>query len=233
MRRRRRECHRRCDPTPGLRREQPGHRCPSGWAGVQVPDASITARASTRCSPSVVGVADDERRRVAAAGRHLVEALPRDRRHGRAKLEIGRDFGQRGERRQICWTISPPVGQRVGIGRLPSRPHRAGGALPHRCCSAMAKRRAHVPIREAMRRRCRRARRSRAAIRARPDARRRQDRPGRRRSPRREALRCGSSCISSFLPEFRIKGPKKITPPSLSAPTRARRPKSAQHSSER
>ena len=52
-RRRRPECHRRCDPTPGLHREPPRPSMPIGLGCVQVPDASITARASTRCSPSL------------------------------------------------------------------------------------------------------------------------------------------------------------------------------------
>jgi hypothetical protein len=49
----------------------------------------------------VIDIPDHEGRTVAADGRNLVAALPRDRRDGRAQDQAGRDLRQRGKRSKI------------------------------------------------------------------------------------------------------------------------------------
>ncbi len=65
-------------------------------------------------------VADDERRAFAAFVRNLVMPLPRDRRDGRAELQVGSDLRKRSERREIVPHDLSAGRQAVGVGRLPA-----------------------------------------------------------------------------------------------------------------
>ncbi len=81
----------------------------------------------------VVGVADNERRLVATAGRHFVEAVPRDRIHRGAELEIApRSPAKRRAGPSIEPTISPPVGSASASGAChpdESRRRRAAASM--------------------------------------------------------------------------------------------------------
>ena len=142
---------------------------PAGFSRDHVPDASMTALASTRCSPRRPR-SGRRRRACATFVRDLVVTLAGDGGDGRSELQIGGDLRKRSERCEIIPHDLSACRQMIGL-RAPSIPSdRAGRAPPHRCCSARARRRAHGPIRGALRRRSGPARRRAGGCRAGQDA---------------------------------------------------------------